>query len=137
MATPNETELFDAMKIDSSDHDLAELAAEVIDGQKLGGLIVTRGSRGMLVCTAGHPGLSVGIVGSRDVADVTGAGDTVAAAVALSVASNASLAEAAEMATYAAAVVVMKRGTATASRQELEAMRAEHPRPDEGGGEDR
>ncbi len=75
----------------------------------------------------------VGIVGSRDVTDVTGAGDTVAATVALSLACGGTLFDAAEMATYAAAVVVMKRGTATVDRKELETIRAEYPSPSADG----
>ena len=61
----------------------------------------------------------IGIVGSDEATDVTGAGDTVSAVVAMSLAAGASLAEAARMATYAAAVVVMKRGTAVVSPEEF------------------
>ena len=130
VATPNEVELFDAMKLDKNDRrDIETLATRVLEQQKLAGLIVTRGSKGMQVCDAGGKSLQVGIVGSRDVADVTGAGDTVSATVALSLACGATMLEAAEMATYAAAVVVMKRGTATVSRDELEVTRTKYPHP--------
>jgi bifunctional ADP-heptose synthase (sugar kinase/adenylyltransferase) len=84
-------------------------------------LIVTRGSLGMIVCDALGSFETVGIAGSREATDVTGAGDTVAAMVALSLAAAGTLAEAARMATFAASVVVMKRGTATASPDEVRA----------------
>jgi bifunctional ADP-heptose synthase (sugar kinase/adenylyltransferase) len=76
----------------------------------------------MLVCSAKGGVTRIGIAGSRQATDVTGAGDTVAAVVALSLASGATLEEAACMATFAAAVVVMKRGTATASPAEVRAI---------------
>jgi D-beta-D-heptose 7-phosphate kinase/D-beta-D-heptose 1-phosphate adenosyltransferase len=56
---------------------------------------------------------------AREVYDVTGAGDTVMAALALALASGASMRDAAVLANYAAGVVVGKRGTATVSRTEL------------------
>ncbi|MEJ2722999.1 MAG: PfkB family carbohydrate kinase [bacterium] len=85
--------------------------------------------RGMVVYGAGGSVERIGIVGTRDITDVTGAGDTVAAIVSLALASGATLAESAEVATYAASVVVMKRGTATITPEELTAVRAKHPRP--------
>jgi rfaE bifunctional protein kinase chain/domain len=137
VATPNEVELFDAMKLGKNDkRDVHSLAVTVIEQQRLGGLIVTRGSRGMHVRDAAGKAEAVGIVGSHDVTDVTGAGDTVAATVTLSLACGATLFEAAEVATYAAAVVVMKRGTATVTRGEIEDSRAKYPRPRLEGGED-
>lgn len=131
VATPNEVELFDAMNVGRRDPDaLDSLAPRVIAKLELDGLIVTRGSHGMQVFGADGTNQPVGIVGTRDVTDVTGAGDTVAAAVALTLACGGSLVEAAVMATYAAAVVVMKRGTATARPEELRAVRAKQPSPD-------
>jgi bifunctional ADP-heptose synthase (sugar kinase/adenylyltransferase) len=83
----------------------------------------------MLLFERGGAPRSLSIVGSSDVADVTGAGDAVSATAALALAAGGSQLEAAMLATYAASVVVMKRGTATVSREELvEAIRA-HPAP--------
>jgi bifunctional ADP-heptose synthase (sugar kinase/adenylyltransferase) len=65
--------------------------------------------------------LHIPIVGSDQIADVTGAGDTVIATFALALASGASFAEAAHLANHAGGLVVMKRGTATVSRAELAA----------------
>jgi rfaE bifunctional protein kinase chain/domain len=130
VATPNEVELFDAMKLrDSERGHLKELAPKVVRDQHFGGLIVTRGSRGMHVFGADGASTPIGIIGSRDVTDVTGAGDTVAATIALSLACGASLQEAAEMATYAASIVVMKRGTATVARDDLRRLRERHAYP--------
>ena len=57
---------------------------------------------------------------AREVADVTGAGDTVIAALALGLAAGASLADAAALANRAAGIVVGKFGPAIATRGELE-----------------
>lgn len=56
---------------------------------------------------------------ATDVVDVSGAGDTVVAAVALATASGASLIEAMELATVAAAVAIGKEGTSTVSADEI------------------
>lgn len=134
VATPNEVELFDAMNVKKRDKaDLIALARRVVKETRLAGLVITRGSRGMLVCDAGGRIERIGIVGTSDVTDVTGAGDSVAAVVALSLASGAVLVEAAEMATYAASVVVMKRGTATMSPEEIVFARDKQPVPLETG----
>jgi bifunctional ADP-heptose synthase (sugar kinase/adenylyltransferase) len=82
-------------------------------------VIVTRGSRGMAVFEPGRPTLHVPIFGSDQIADVTGAGDTVMAALTLAMASGASVEEAARVANVAGGLVVMKRGTATVSAAEL------------------
>ena len=59
------------------------------------------------------------IHGSDEIADVTGAGDTVIATMTLALAAGASYEEAAHLANYAGGIVVMKRGTATVSADEL------------------
>ncbi len=80
----------------------------------------------MMLFTRGIRPVGLSIVGSSDVADVTGAGDAVSATAALALAAGATQLEAAMLATYAASVVVMKRGTATVSREELRsAIRAQ------------
>jgi D-beta-D-heptose 7-phosphate kinase/D-beta-D-heptose 1-phosphate adenosyltransferase len=56
---------------------------------------------------------------AREVADVTGAGDTVIATLALSLAAGATLAEAAQLANHAAGIVVGRFGPATVSPEEL------------------
>jgi len=81
-------------------------------------LLVTRGSRGMALFDPGGTA-HVPVHGSSQVADVTGAGDTVIGTFALALAAGASPLEATLLANYAGGVVVMKMGTATLERAEL------------------
>ena len=87
-------------------------------------LLITRGSAGMSLfetgCVAHLP-----VHGTDQVADVTGAGDTVIGAFALALAAGASPLEAACLANYAGGVVVMKMGTATLDHRELAAAIAD------------
>ena len=82
-------------------------------------LVITRGSDGMVAFDGKNKPVEIPIHGSDEVADVTGAGDTVIATCVLSLAAGASPFEAAELANYAAGVVVGKLGTATCTQQEL------------------
>lgn len=75
-------------------------------------LLITRGEHGMLLLDKEGPSLSIP-ASAREVFDVTGAGDTVAATLALSVAAGATMPEAALLANHAAGVVVGKVGAAT------------------------
>lgn len=81
-------------------------------------LLVTRGSSGMLLATDG--GISaIPPHGAHPAVDVTGAGDTVAATLALALAAGASFLQAARLSNVAGALKVRKLGTATVSRAEL------------------
>ncbi|HLN92414.1 MAG TPA: PfkB family carbohydrate kinase, partial [Thermoanaerobaculia bacterium] len=82
-------------------------------------LLVTRGSRGMALFDGATKPTLIPVHGTDQVADVTGAGDTVLATFSLALASGASPLEAALLANFAGGVVVMKMGTATASAEEL------------------
>ncbi|MGI8812362.1 MAG: bifunctional heptose 7-phosphate kinase/heptose 1-phosphate adenyltransferase [Pyrinomonadaceae bacterium] len=82
-------------------------------------LLVTCGNDGMLLVEDGVAPLRIPAVGSRQPIDVTGAGDTVIAAYALGLASGLSFAEAAAVANHAGGIVVMKKGTTVATREEL------------------
>lgn len=93
-------------------------------------LLITRGERGMLLLEAGGPALAIPAT-AREVFDVTGAGDTVAATLALALASGATMREGAILANRAAGVVVGKIGTAALSAAEL--LRAASPPPDASG----
>jgi len=129
LLTPNEHEVLDAMRLPSLRTSVLKRAGEELVQNGARAAWITRGSDGMLVLERGSRPIELSIVGSSDVADVTGAGDAVSAAAALALAAGASQLTAAILATYAAAVVVMKRGTATVSRDELlESIRA-HPLP--------
>ena len=61
--------------------------------------------------------MHIPILGSDQIADVTGAGDTVIATMTLALAAGATFEEAARLANYAGGIVVMKRGTATVTRR--------------------
>ena len=130
LLTPNEHEVLEAMKLRSLGLPVLRRAGEDLRRRTGAQAVwITRGSDGMLLLTRGGSPLRISIVGSSDVADVTGAGDAVSAAGALALAAGATQLEAAILATYAASVVVMKRGTATVTGGELvEAIEA-HPLP--------
>ncbi|HUF77627.1 MAG TPA: PfkB family carbohydrate kinase [Thermoanaerobaculia bacterium] len=110
---------------------LHRAGAELLARLGLRYLLITRGSRGMSLFLPGRSA-HLPVHGSAQVADVTGAGDTVMGAFALAIAAGGSPLEAAALADYAGGVVVMKTGTATASREELEAAVAADPAPLEG-----
>ena len=119
-ATPNEPELEEALGIRVQDWKrLCSAAEQIMSRMKLQSLLVTRGRDGMVAFTRRHKPVDIPISGSDQVADVTGAGDTVIATFTAALATGASSEEAAHLANYAGGVVVMKRGTATVSRQEL------------------
>ncbi|HUL78835.1 MAG TPA: PfkB family carbohydrate kinase, partial [Vicinamibacteria bacterium] len=82
-------------------------------------VLITRGSDGMALFEPGRPPLHIPIHGTDEVADVTGAGDTVIATFTLALAAGATPAEAARLANDAGGIVVMKHATATVSAEEL------------------
>ena len=120
-ATPNESEVEAALGIRIGDDWERLLAAgEQIAGEmNLESLLITRGRDGMVVFPRRHKAVDIPIYGSDEVADVTGAGDTVIATFTAALAAGATAEEAALLANYAGGIVVMKRGTATVSQQEL------------------
>ena len=77
----------------------------------------------------GKQALSLPVHGTDQVADVTGAGDTVIATVALAIAAGASPTEAAILANYAGGIVVMKMGTATLQASELKQAISANSKP--------
>jgi bifunctional ADP-heptose synthase (sugar kinase/adenylyltransferase) len=86
---------------------------------KLSSLVITRGRDGMVAFNGKNKAVDIPISGSDQVTDVTGAGDTVIATFTAALAAGATAEEAAHLANYAGGIVVMKRGTATVSREEL------------------
>jgi len=130
-ATPNEAEVEDALKL-TIGHDRGKLEAAgrtLLRRLACQALLVTRGSDGMALFERGRPPLHIAVHGSDQVADVTGAGDTVIATFTLALASGATPAEAAQLANYAGGIVVMKHATATVSAEELVAAVREVQRP--------
>lgn len=120
-ATPNESEVEESLGIRIGNNwDRLVAAGEQIAGEmKLDSLLITRGKDGMVAFPHRHKPVDIPIYGSDEVADVTGAGDTVIATFTAALAAGATAEEAAHLANYAGGIVVMKRGTATVSQQEL------------------
>jgi rfaE bifunctional protein kinase chain/domain len=120
-ATPNHDEVENLIGAPISSTEQLEKAATILK-QRLGhrALLVTRGGEGMTLVESDAAPVHIGAVGAQQPVDVTGAGDTVIATFTLALASEASFGDAAHLANYAGGLVVMKRGTATVSAEELE-----------------
>jgi rfaE bifunctional protein kinase chain/domain len=119
--TPNESEveqLF-GVRIGDNRRVLETCGRALLDRTRAQAVLVTRGSRGMALFERRRPTLHIPIFGSDQIADVTGAGDTVIATMTLALAAGGTFEEAARLANYAGGIVVMKRGTATVSAAEL------------------
>jgi D-glycero-beta-D-manno-heptose-7-phosphate kinase len=119
LVTPNHLEALRMSDTEDHSDDGSHHAAKVIR-EKLGcdAVLVTRGDRGMMLLEGEAEPVYVKTA-AREVYDVTGAGDTVIAALAGALASGATMLEAAALANHAAGIVVGKVGTATASAEEL------------------
>ena len=112
-ATPNEPEVETALGITiGNDMDKLEWAGRTLLRKlKHDALLITRGKDGMALFERGKKTDHIPIHGSDEIADVTGAGDTVIAAFTLALAAGGSFADAARIANYAGGIVVMKHGT--------------------------
>jgi rfaE bifunctional protein kinase chain/domain len=119
-ATPNLQELEESVghPLSSSD-DVANAAAGLLGALGARFVLATRGNRGMTLVEESAPPRHIPVFGTDQVADVTGAGDTVLAVLTAALAVGASPLEAARLANYGGGVVVMKLGTATVNRDEL------------------
>ena len=119
--TPNESEVEQVLGVQINDHMrvLERAGRTLLQKTRMDAVLVTRGSRGMALFEPEKPTVHIPIFGSDQIADVTGAGDTVMATMTLALSAGASFEEAARLANYAGGLVVMKRGTATVSPDEL------------------
>lgn len=130
--TPNESEVERALGIDIDDDPvvLEQAGRTLLRRTGMQAVLMTRGSRGMALFQPRQETIHVPIFGSDEVADVTGAGDTVIATMALTLAAGGSFYEATRLANYTGGLVVMKRGTATVSARELgDAVESDHDAP--------
>ncbi|HEV2169494.1 MAG TPA: PfkB family carbohydrate kinase, partial [Candidatus Binatus sp.] len=120
-ATPNEPEVEEALgvRIGQDWDKLLAAGDQLMSRMRLHSLVITRGRDGMVAFDRKHKPVDIPIFGSDQVTDVTGAGDTVIASFTAALAAGATTEEAAQLANYAGGIVVMKRGTATVSREEL------------------
>lgn len=119
-ATPNEDELEQLTGMAAHDERGVEKAGrQLMDRLDARLLLITRGSQGMALLERDGGTTFLPIHGTDEIADVTGAGDTVISTFTVALASGAAPIEAAALANMAGGTVVMKRGTATVSRSEL------------------
>ena len=121
MCTPNESEVEQLLgvRIGENTRVLERAGRQLLERTAAAGVLITRGSRGMALFEPDRPTVHIPIFGSDQIADVTGAGDTVIATMTLALAAGGTALEAAFLANYAGGLVVMKRGTATVSAEEL------------------
>ncbi len=119
--TPNESEVQQALGIRINDdrRTLERAGREVLARTGMQAVLITRGSRGMALFVRKAPTVHIPIFGTDSIVDVTGAGDTVVSTVALALAAGGSFEAAARLANYTGGLVVMKRGTATVTVDEL------------------
>ncbi len=82
-------------------------------------ILITRGAQGMVLFEEGRPMIELPVFNKSEVFDVTGAGDTVVAAMTLALVSGASFLEAMALGNLAAGIVVKKQGTAVTSQKEM------------------
>lgn len=121
--TPNESEVEQLLDVEIDDHPeaLERAGRTLLARTGMQAVLITRGSRGMALFEPKQPTRHIEIFGTDEIADVTGAGDTVIATLGLALAAGASAYQAARLANYAGGLVVMKRGTATVGPVELRA----------------
>ncbi len=121
MCTPNESEVEQLLGVTIGENArvLEKAGRELLTRTSAGAMLITRGSRGMALFERDRPTVHIPIFGSDQIADVTGAGDTVIATMTLALAAGGTFEEAARLANYAGGLVVMKRGTATVTADEL------------------
>ena len=120
-AVPNESEVEHVLGTPVGDDPQAveEAGRTLLGRTRMSAVLITRGSRGMALFEPHRPTRHIPVYGPDEVTDVTGAGDTVIAAMAAALSVGASCFEAALLANYAGGLVVMKRGTAVVSAAEL------------------
>ena len=119
-ATPNEPEVEALTGVSLDDEGALDKAGRaVLERLDARLLLVTRGSRGMALFERDGPVTFIPIHGTDQIADVTGAGDTVISTFTVALAAGASPGDAARLANVAGGIVVMKRGTGTVTPREL------------------
>ena len=118
--TPNHHEASAAARIPiRTEADLRRVGQALLRRLRARAILITRGEQGMSLFEAEREVTHIPTM-AREVYDVTGAGDTVMAALSLALAAGTDMRQAAVLANYAAGIVVGKRGTATVTRAELD-----------------
>jgi D-glycero-beta-D-manno-heptose-7-phosphate kinase len=128
-ATPNEPEVETALGVSIGTNNalLEQSGRKLLKKLQMKAVLITRGRDGMALFESGRKSVHIPIHGSDEIADVTGAGDTVIAVFTLALAGGANFYEAAKLSNYAGGIVVMKHGTATVSTDELQQVILEDP----------
>ena len=119
LLTPNMTEFEAVVGKVTSEADLITKAQQLIEKFQLGALLITRSEHGMTLIRKDQPTFHLPAI-AKEVADVTGAGDTVISTLAATLAAGENIETAVTLANVAASIVVSKLGTATVSGYELE-----------------
>lgn len=121
IATPNEPEVEAALKTEIGGREdlLLRTGRALLNRLGSPALLITRGSRGMALFERGSKPRLFPVQGSTDIVDVTGAGDTVISVLTLALACGATFAQAATLANHAGGLVVMKKGAAVVTPDEL------------------
>ena len=122
-ATPNQEEVEQLL----GKHFSTESCSDLRGRLEYRALLVTRGNKGMMLLEEGKEPFVIDAVGPVEPVDVTGAGDTVIAAYSLGLACGLGFRDAAVLANHAGGIVVMKKGTATATAAELLNSLEENP----------
>ncbi len=126
LATPNadEAEILSGVNIGNDeviDH-LPEIADAIFKRNNLEKLIITLSEKGLALCDKNGEIKTMPVAKTHSVYDVSGAGDTIVAALAAALAKGIDTWEACKIANAAAAIVVGKMGTATATRLEIQKL---------------
>ncbi|GHT39104.1 RfaE bifunctional protein, domain I [Endomicrobiia bacterium] len=118
--TPNEEEAIKGMNAKNIEttEDITTLGKRILKTLDSDSVLITRGEKGMILIEPNNKITNIP-TRAKEVYDVTGAGDTVISTMTLALAAKADLLSAAEVANFAAGIVVGKLGTATTSPQEL------------------
>ena len=127
MATPNEPEVEAALNVEWANDEERFLRAgwTILARLQSPALLITRGSRGMALFEKGAKPWLIPVQGTTDIVDVTGAGDTVISVLTLALARGATFRQAVLLANHAGGIVVMKKGTAVVTAEELKKSVAE------------
>lgn len=118
LLTPNMSEFEAVVGVCETENELVEKGQKLLEELELDAMLVTRSEHGMTLLRKDHEEFHLPTQ-AKEVYDVTGAGDTVIATLALAIAADADLPQASAMANTAAGIVVGKLGTSTLSEAEL------------------
>ncbi|WP_286262799.1 bifunctional D-glycero-beta-D-manno-heptose-7-phosphate kinase/D-glycero-beta-D-manno-heptose 1-phosphate adenylyltransferase HldE [Thalassotalea atypica] len=118
LLTPNLSEFEGVVGPCENEAEIVRKGQALLDELSLDALLITRSEHGMTLLRKGHEEFHLPTK-AREVYDVTGAGDTVIATLALAIAADAQFTQASALANIAAGIVVGKLGTSTVSEAEL------------------